>query len=145
MKFNRTINLEFELIENNKILSHGHFADDYHDLRCFLIFSLPTLEVIETGIDMNRLPQEICKVPLKRIDKLKGLKIERGFRQKVKRIVGGEGGCIHLVDLIHEMAQGVVALLRKAQITPGGKEMKDFPTDIFYGECIGLKKQMSIK
>lgn len=140
MKFNRTINLEFELIKNNEILSQGHFADDYHDFRCFLVFSLPSLEVIETEIEMNKLPQEICKVPLKGIDKLKGLKIERGFRQKVKRIVGGEEGCIHLVDLIYEMAQGVVALLRKAQITPSGKEMKDFPSDIFYGECIGLSK-----
>ena len=143
MKFSRTIKTNFELIDNNKILSEGYFVDDYHDIKCTLVFSLLSLEIIDTKIEMGKLPQQICRIPLDKVHKLKGLRVERGFRQKVKRIVGGKEGCIHISDLIHEMAQGIVALLRKAQIAPNGKEMKDFPSDTFYGECIGLKKEIN--
>jgi len=99
---------------------------------------LPDLEIIEASAQMNKLPRNICKIPLQRIAELKGLKVERGFRHRVRSIIGGKNGCIHLLDLIHELAQGIVALLRKAKMTPDGKEMKDFPAETFYGECIGL-------
>jgi len=140
MKFCRNIKTDLELVEKNKILATGYFLDDYHDFKCVMILGLPSLDIIETKVKMNRLPKGECETPFKRFIDLKGLKIERGFRQKVKRIVGGERGCIHLVDLIHEMAQSIIALLKKAQINPNGKEIKGFPTDIFYGECIGLSK-----
>jgi len=139
VEFNRSIKTHFELIDNEKILAEGHFFDDYHDIKCFIVFSLPSLEIIEAGFETDKLPKPICKVPISRIVGLKGLAVGRGFRQKVKKIIGGKEGCIHLTDLIHEMAQGIVALLRKAKMTPDGREMKDFPSDIFYGECIGLK------
>jgi len=96
------------------------------------------LEIVEAKVETGKLPEEICRVPLEKITSLKGLKIERGFRQKAKRLIGGKKGCIHLLDLISELAQGVVALLRKARMTPDGRELKDFPREIFYGECIGL-------
>ena len=138
MQFKRSIQLEFELIEKNQILSQGQFLDDYHDFKCKMVFKLPALEVMDAKVEMNKLPQEVCRIPFNRLAELKGLKIERGFRQKVKKAIGGDQGCIHLLDLIHEIAQGIVALLRKAKMTPDGKEMKDFPSDIFYGKCIGL-------
>jgi len=138
MEFNRSIKTHFELIENTKIVSEGHFLDDYHDIKCKLVFSLPCLEIIEAQVETGELPSEICKTPINKIFELKGLKVERGFRQKVRTIIGGKQGCIHFVDLIYEMAQGIVALLRKAQMTADGKEMKYFPSETFYGECIGL-------
>ena len=51
MKFSRTIKTNFELIDNNKILSEGYFVDDYHDIKCTLVFSLLSLEIIDTKID----------------------------------------------------------------------------------------------
>lgn len=141
MEFNRSITVHFELISDNKILAEGRFFDDYHDIKCFIVFSLPFLEIIETGSETAKLPQSICKTPIAKLEGLKGLKIERGFRQKARKIIGGKEGCIHLADLVHEMAQGVVALLRKAKMTPDGKELKDFPSDIFYGGCIGLNNK----
>jgi len=138
MRFSRTIKTDFELIDGKKILAEGYFLDDYHDIKCTIVFRLSNLEIIEASAQMNKLPRDICKIPLQRIAELKGLKVGRGFRHKVRSVVGGRSGCIHLLDLIHELAQGIVALLRKAEMTPDGKEMKDFPAETFYGECIGL-------
>ena len=138
MKFARNIKIGLEIKEKDKILSKGHFVDDYHDFRCVIIFGLPQLEIIGARVETNKLPKRGCRAPFDRFNGLRGLKVERGFRQKVKKIIGGDEGCIHLVDLIHEMGQGIVALLRKAQMTPDGKEMKYFPSDTFFGKCIGL-------
>lgn len=142
MKFSRTIKTEYELIDRNKIVSKGYFSDDYHDLECILIFSLPSLEILDAKIKMDRLPKKICRVPLKRIIDLKGLRVKRGFRRKVKKLVGGKEGCIHLTDLIHEIGQSLVAFLRKIQIGPDGNGLRSLPVDIFYGECIGLKNKV---
>lgn len=139
MKLSRIITAHYELVENNKeILSAGYFTDDYHDFKCTIRFRLPGLEIIEAKVQVSKVPMEICKLPFEKISELKGLKVERGFRPKVRRIIGGKNGCIHLIDLIHEMAQGIAALLRKARISPDGKEIKGFFSDTFYGECIGL-------
>lgn len=138
MKFTRSINLNFEMLGKEEIISEGHFSDDYHDFKCMMVFKLPNLEVTDVMVEINKLPEKICRMPFDRLVGLKGLEVGRGFRQKVKKIIGGDEGCIHLVDLIHELAQGIVALLRKTQMAPDGKEMKDFPSDIFYGKCIGL-------
>ncbi|MBL7130525.1 MAG: DUF2889 domain-containing protein [Candidatus Omnitrophica bacterium] len=141
MEFNRSITTHFKLIDKKEIFSKGHFLDDYHDIKCFITFMLPALEIIEAKVKMNKLPMEICEIPISKITQLKGLKVGRGFRIKVKKIIGGKNGCIHLLDLIHEMAQGIVALLRKAKIAPDGKELKGFSSDIFYSECIGLNSK----
>ncbi|QAT17557.1 hypothetical protein BU251_07420 [Candidatus Velamenicoccus archaeovorus] len=141
MKFARNIQIDLEIEkERGRILSSGSFSDDYHDFKCRMIFKLPNLEVVDVKVEINKLPKEVCRVPFDRLVGLRGVAVGRGFRQKVKKAIGGDQGCIHLVDLIHEIAQGIVALLRKAQMTPDGKEMKDFPDGTFYGVCMGLNK-----
>lgn len=74
-------------------------------------------------VEMPTLPNEFCIETIKCLDPIKGMKIVSGFTLKVKRLVGGVKGCVHLLELLTAMApaafQGVYSgmeLNRKASL-----------------------------
>jgi len=79
--------------------------DPYHHLEMDLVLDASNPEAMvvkEAKASMARVPYPVCREPLERVKELEGLKIERGIRRTVTRLLGGPKGCVHLVDMFME-------------------------------------------
>ncbi len=70
-----------------------------HDMKIRLTLN-SKVEIIDIQLDMDSHPYEVCPGVIPSFKKLKGEKIQRGWNRKLKEIVGGVNGCVHLVDLL---------------------------------------------
>jgi Protein of unknown function (DUF2889) len=64
----------------------------------------PKFIIEDIEVEMPTLPNEFCIETIKCLDPIKGMNIVSGFTSKVKRLVGGVKGCVHLVALLTAMA-----------------------------------------
>ena len=73
---------------------------------------------IRSTLDMESHPYAICPLVLPSFKKLRAEAIAPGWNSKLKRVLGGVKGCIHIVDLLWPM--GTIGfkekLLRKARL-----------------------------
>ncbi|RJQ65776.1 MAG: DUF2889 domain-containing protein [Desulfobacteraceae bacterium] len=82
----------------------------------------PSLVIEDIEVEMPTLPNEFCIETIKCLDPIKGMQIVSGFTSKVKNLVGGVKGCVHLVALLTAMApaafQGVFSGMDREQKDP---------------------------
>lgn len=115
----------FEIGEN-KILIEGRLSDErffksfsytvqdsikpgiVHDLKVRIILSLPNLIIEHAEAEMTTVPIEMCREIESTFCNLTGLRIGRGFRDKVKEIFGGAKGCVHMLNLILFMSSAAI-------------------------------------
>jgi len=64
----------------------------------------PDLIIEDIEVEMPTLPNEFCIETIKCLEPIKGLQIVSGFTSRVKNLVGGVKGCVHLVALLTAMA-----------------------------------------
>jgi hypothetical protein len=80
------------------------------------------LVIEDIEVEMPTLPNEFCIETIKCLDPIKGLEIVSGFTSKVKKLVGGVKGCVHLVALLTAMGpaafQGVFSGMEREQKHP---------------------------
>jgi|YelNatPaOPRAMG01_1025707.scaffolds.fasta_scaffold04193_4 hypothetical protein len=105
LTFPRTYTIEISPLDSRLVGVHCTLLDPYHHLEMDLVLdaSNPEAMVIkEAKASMARAPYPVCREPLERVKELEGLKIERGIRRTVTRLLGGPKGCVHLVDMFME-------------------------------------------
>ncbi len=89
------------------------------------------LHIEDIEVEMPTLPNEYCIETIKCLEPIKGMQIVSGFTSKVKNLVGGAKGCVHLVALLTAMApaafQGVFSGLDRKYKAPGivGQKMEN--------------------
>lgn len=71
-----------------------------HDMVARLTISGPDMTIREVEAEMPHHPREGCTEVLPWMQRLVGLKVTRGFTQKVKELIGDAKGCAHLTSLI---------------------------------------------
>jgi len=115
-------------------------VDPYHHLEMDLVLdaSKPEAMVVkEAKAFMARAPYPVCREPLERVKELEGLKVERGIRRTVTRLLGGPKGCVHLVDMFMEgirlAIQGVVVVWSENLPPEEGEKLR---RRILGGVCI---------
>ena len=119
---------------------HCTLLDPYHHLEMDLILdsSNPEAMVVrEARASMARVPYPVCREPLERVKGLEGLKIERGIRRTVTRLLGGPKGCVHLVDMFMEgirLAIQAVVVVWSERLPP--EEGEKLRSRILGGVCI---------
>ncbi len=64
----------------------------------------PDLIIEDIEVEMPTLPNEFCIETIECLEPIKGMRIVSGFTSKVKNLVGGVKGCVHLVALLTAMA-----------------------------------------
>lgn len=64
----------------------------------------PELVIEDIEVEMPTLPNEFCIETAKCLEPIKGMQIVSGFTSKVKKLVGGVKGCVHLVALLTAVA-----------------------------------------
>lgn len=79
-----------------------------HDMVARLVVKGPEMRIQAVEAEMLHHPREGCTEVLPWMQKLEGVRITRGFTQKVKELVGNSKGCAHLTSLIITLGPAAV-------------------------------------
>lgn len=110
--FIRNINLEvFDLDDDSTFWVKSTFLDLEHGIILKMRIDPEKREVLEAHADMLRVPYSLCPQALKKVDNLRGLKIERGVMKEITRRVGHSDGCVHIRELTMETINLVAGAL----------------------------------
>ncbi|MPY71920.1 MAG: DUF2889 domain-containing protein [Alphaproteobacteria bacterium] len=80
-----------------------HAGTPIHDMWVRLTLD-ENVEIREVEVKMDGVPYEICPAIEAAFQKLKGLRIGGGWNRKLRELLGGAQGCIHVVDLLRPVA-----------------------------------------
>ena len=102
-RFRRDKVMECQLAEDRHRLKF-YMSDDIHEMEVQMIVSADGNKVEDIGSRCMRAPYTgICCRPYQQVSLMEGAALDSEFRQKVVEAVGGERGCVHLVDFITDM------------------------------------------
>ena len=79
---------------------------------------------IRSTLDMESHPYAICPLVLPSFKKLKAEAIAPGWNSKLKRVLGGVKGCIHIVDLLWPMGTIGFKTVQREAITKSTSKTK---------------------
>ena len=140
--FERIKTIRAKLISNNKIKAETEMLDSQHRIKLIIIANKNDLKILDIKAKMTKVPYKICLKTAPKIKKLKGVKIQEGFYNKVKDAIGGPEGCMHLIDLIMDTARGVFQASLKIEAR-GLKieEQRQVLMERLKDSCLGYKKK----
>ncbi len=78
-----------------------------HHMTLRLLVNCSNLVIEDIDVEQTTVPREICRETVDCLAPIRGLTITKGFTAKVKKLAGGNKGCVHLVELILAMAPAV--------------------------------------
>ncbi len=115
----RNKHIKADLIEKGLLKIDISMIDNVHQISTSFIISFPEKMIKHAEADFKRAPYlGVCKLMSKKMDNLKGIKLDHGFTQKVVNAIGGGKGCHHLVDQTLEMAKSLSQFIDKAYNIP---------------------------
>ena len=90
--------------------SRNQFVDPgiVHKMTVHLDIALSDLEIKKARAVMSEVPMDSCREIEAFVQKLVGLKIKHGFTRKVRALLGGVKGCLHLANLILTMGSAAM-------------------------------------
>ncbi|MFH0784371.1 MAG: DUF2889 domain-containing protein [Pseudomonadota bacterium] len=80
----------------------------YHHMKIELLIYTKTMTIKDLAVLLPRVPRDDCPAMATSLDHIKGMDITRGFSAKIRKMVGGNKGCIHLNTLLLAMAPAAV-------------------------------------
>lgn len=78
-----------------------------HYMTIRLLVNCSNLLIEDVDVDLISVPMDVCREAVDCLAPIKGLTVTKGFTSKVKKIVGGNKGCTHLVELLLAMAPAI--------------------------------------
>lgn len=88
--------------ENLKKIT-AEMEDEYHHIQLLLMIEQDTLNISDIRVSMLRHPMPKCGRCAENLQRLVGLSFQhQSFRRTLLRTVGGERGCFHVLELLHE-------------------------------------------
>ena len=100
--YERNINITVSRQNEREILTRASMLDLNHHIRVELSIDLARETIVKADARMVKVPYDLCQLTLPNINKLVGLKIERGINKKIVDALGRAEGCTHMVDLSME-------------------------------------------
>lgn len=76
----------------------------YHNMKIELLIDTRTMKIKDVSVTLPRVPRDDCPAMITSLDRIKGMDITRGFISKIRKMVGGNKGCVHLNTLLLTMA-----------------------------------------
>ncbi|MGB5232802.1 MAG: DUF2889 domain-containing protein [Desulfoprunum sp.] len=97
----------------------------YHHMRIELLIDTGTKTIEDVVVTLPRVPRGDCPAMATSLDRIKGMDITRGFSSRIRKMVGGNKGCVHLNTLLLAMTPAAVqgawiniAWLREEPVRP---------------------------
>ena len=105
--------VEGELNDNRIIPNFSHTGDVYppgniHHMFIRLLIEIESIRIVQVEIDMPGIPHQACPETIPSFAKLEGMRIAPGFTSKVRKMLGGPKGCVHLSGLLMAMASAAL-------------------------------------
>lgn len=119
----RNINTQAKLTESDTILVRSSILDLHHNMFFEMEIYLDTKEIKSVSADMVKVPYSECKDALFGLQKIVGLKLERGLAKKMAEILGKNTGCTHMLEIAITAAR--TASYTILNILSEGKKWKD--------------------
>jgi len=112
--------------------------DQVLELRCKVKY--PDLLIQKAELDFPIAPHETCHQAEANIANLVGVTIQRGYNQLIKELLGGQTGCVHMVDLAIEIGHLAYQAKfkmqgRKQELQTEEQRLAYFP-DVLAGQCV---------
>lgn len=127
--------------EKELIHINSYLKDTHHEIKIHLAVQPVTMEIKDLSAEMLRVPYEVCPEALKNLEQLKGLKVKQGINRQVIELLGGRGGCVHVVDLLRESFTGAVqGDMSLSVVGLSGEAITRKLAETLAGTCIGYAK-----
>lgn len=79
----------------------GEWKDDVHEIHTRMLFDYHTYQVLEAEATGTSTPfGEVCQVGLDKIKNMIGQQVGPGWNSRVKELLMGKEGCIHLGEMV---------------------------------------------
>lgn len=95
----RNINTQAKKLGDDTILVKSSILDLHHNMFFEMEINIDTKEIWSIKADMIKVPYLECKNALANINKIVGLKLERGLAKKMAEILGRNSGCTHMLEI----------------------------------------------
>ncbi|MFB3926497.1 MAG: DUF2889 domain-containing protein [Syntrophales bacterium] len=109
-----------------------------HHIIVRLVLSLPRLIIESAEAEMPSVPADMCREMEEVVEKLVGLRLTRGFKDRLNEILGGRNGCIHMNNLIQFMStaavQGSYTYYNRLR-EDGRLKQPDFDSSLIVNSC----------
>ena len=79
-----------------------------HHMSIRLLVNCSTFVIEDLDMELLSVPREVCRETMGFLAPVRGMTIARGFTARIKKLVGGNKGCTHVVELLLAMAPTVL-------------------------------------
>ena len=119
--YHRTKEVNIYPLGGDRFLIEAFLQDEVHDVHAEVEILHPSLEIVAARSQVRNGPfTNVCNMTHPNMDRLVGMRVERGFTGTARKIVGGPVGCHRVSELLVEIAQAAYQLhfVRLFQSTP---------------------------
>ncbi len=100
--YERNINTAVKEKSDKTFLTKASLLDLNHSIRVELEIDVESKTITEADALIVKAPFDICEKTIELMDRVVGLKIERGISKKLSKRLGSSSGCTHLFELTLE-------------------------------------------
>jgi hypothetical protein len=97
--YERNINSTVYKKGNSSISVRTSLLDLDHNIVMELVVDIKNKTIKKAHCEMIKVPRNSCDQALKNAKNLIGLVIEKGISKNVAKVIGGDEGCTHLVEI----------------------------------------------
>lgn len=119
----RNINIQTKKLKNGNLLVKSSILDLHHSMFFEMEIDISTRQIESVRADMIKAPYPECKNALANIQKIVGLRLERGLAKRMAEILGKNTGCTHMLEIAITGAR--TASYTILNILAEGKKWKD--------------------
>ncbi|MEW6308740.1 MAG: DUF2889 domain-containing protein [Bacillota bacterium] len=104
-------------LNDDDFLLHAHLEDEVHIMDVQLVCRVDNGLILSAYATMGKVPYpETCPKVLSLVDRVVGLRIERGVSHAIRQAVGGPQGCTHLSDLVIEACRAYIPSIGRREM-----------------------------
>ena len=109
--YHRTKEVNTYPLGGDRYLIEAFLQDEVHDVHAEVEILHPSLEIVAARSEVRGGPfTRVCNLTHPNVERLIGMRVERGFTGAARAIVGGPGGCHRVSELLVEIAQAAYQL-----------------------------------
>lgn len=109
--YHRTKEVNIYPLDGDRFLIEAFLQDEVHDVHAEVEILHPSLEIVAARSEVRGGPfTKVCNMTHPNVERLVGMRVERGFTGAARKVVGGPSGCHRVSELLVEIAQAAYQL-----------------------------------
>lgn len=129
--------------ENFYLTGEKRPAGEFHNMIVRFLVDTSRLIIEDVEVELVKVPRQECSELYDSLSVIKGVRISKGFTQKIKSLLGGIQSCAHLRELVEVMGpaaiQGVFCIVAEnesaLQTLIGNPQMRRHIADSVVNSC----------